>query len=257
MHKEDIKIEYQAEVCNASGRDDTALANAILNGVVMSMSFAAALAGKHVGDLTSQDMFHASQCSSIAIVGDDSLVACSYDVGVYKDEIIRNIRGFGLSVKAVITHSVLDITFLGMMPYLANCRYTWGPTIGRRSFKAYWKVDPAPCDLAAWTRGVAQQLQLYCNVPVMYDLACKVDELLHGQKVTKAVTEEYSVWTQVDSPRDHWDSQTLDWVAARYSSAGLTVAQITEDLQTISQISRLPAVVHLWTLNAAVVTDEL
>jgi hypothetical protein len=257
MHKENVKIEYQAEVCNASGRDDTALGNAILNGVVMSMSFAAALAGKDVGDLTVEDMHHASLCTSIAIVGDDSCVACSYDVEMYKDQIVKNIEGFGLSVKANTSYSVLDITFLGMMPYLANRRYTWGPTIGRRSYKAYWKVDPAPCDLAAWTRGVAQQLKLYCNVPVMYDLACKIDELLQGQKVTKMVADEYSVWTQVDSPRDHWDSQTLDWVAARYSNVGLTVAQMTEDLQTIAKITRLPAVVHLWTFQAAVVTDEL
>jgi len=257
LHKEDIKLEYQAEACNASGRDDTALANAILNGVVISMSFAAALAGKEVSELNSEDLRFASECTHIAVVGDDSLVACSFDVDQYKEAIIRNITGFGMVVKPQTTHSVLDLTFLGMMPYLANNRYTWGPTIGRRSYKAYWCVDPQACDLAAWTRGVAQQIMLYCNVPVMYDLACKIDSLLYGHKITKARAEEHSVWTQVDGPRDKWDAQTLDWVAARYSSAGLTVAQIREDLRTITTIRRLPCVVHLWTLSAAVALDEM
>jgi hypothetical protein len=151
----------------------------------------------------------------------------------------------------------LDLTFLGMMPYLANNRYTWGPTIGRRSYKAYWCVDPQACDLAAWTRGVAQQIMLYSNVPVMYDMACKIDSLLHGHKITKARVDEHSVWTQVDGPRDKWDAQTLDWVAARYASVGLTVAQIEEDLCTIATIRRLPAVVHLWTFAAAIAIDEM
>jgi hypothetical protein len=98
---------------------------------------------------------------------------------------------------------------------------------------------------------------LYSNVPVMYDMACKIDSLLHGHKVTKARVDEHSVWTQVDGPRDKWDAQTLDWVAARYASAGLTVAQIREDLRTITTIRRLPCVVHLWTLSAAVALDEM
>lgn len=254
--KEDVRISYEANICNASGRDDTALANALLNGLVLSLSFSAALAGKQIDDLTPEDVLNASEIVQIAIVGDDSLVACSMDVNQYVVQIEKNIASFGLMVKSQTTYSLVDVTFLGMMPYMVGGSFYWGPTIGRRVYKAFWQVDPCG-NLGAWTRGVAQQLELYANVPVLYDLAHRINQLLVGQKVTKVQEDENRVWATIDTARPHWDAATLDWVVARYAGAGLTVEQVREDLRTISRIDRLPAVVHLWTAEAAVCTDDL
>lgn len=254
--KESVKIAYEANVCNASGRDDTALANALLNGIVLSLSFAAALAGVSINELTAEQVLSASKCANIAIVGDDSLVACSFDVSLYAAEIEDNIKSFGLMVKSQFTYSLVDVTFLGMMPYFVAGSFIWGPTIGRRIYKAFWQSFPSG-NIGAWTRGVAQQLELYRNVPVLYDLAVRINQLLIGQKVTKFVGSEHAVWSERTTQTPKWDSSTLDWVAARYAKGGLTVGQITEDLETIKKIERLPAVVFLWTAQVAVCTDDL
>jgi hypothetical protein len=254
--KEDMKVEYQAEVCNASGRDDTALANALLNGIVLSLSFAAAIAQKRVGELTVADIAHAAELVDIAIVGDDSLVGCKFDVAPLVPAITRNIEGFGLQVESNSSYSLADVTFLGMMPYLVGGRYYWGPTLGRRLYKAFWQAE-AIGNPAAWARGVAQQMKLYANVPILYDLAAKVDELLHGHKVTVVTPDENRVWHSIDQANPHWDQTTLEWLSRRYAKQGVTSAMIRRDLKVISQIRRLPAIVHLETLDIAVCTDDL
>lgn len=255
-HKEGITIEYEADVCNASGRDDTALANALLNGIVLALSFSAAISGKLVKELNSSDVHKASQLVDIAIVGDDSLVACKFDCTPLVPAILRGIEGFGLNAEVHSSHSLLDVTFLGMMPYLAGGRYTWGPTIGRRMYKAFWQRE-AEGNLPAWTRGVAQQLKLCRNVPVLYDLARKVDELLDGKPATPVPFDEDRTWANRTTAAPLYDHQTVEWLAARYADHGLTPALVMEDLQTIQRIERLPAVVHLWTLRAAVCADDL
>lgn len=253
--KDDIKIEYLANVCNASGRDDTALANALLNGIVLSMSFAAALAGKLPSAVTEADLRYASEVVQIAIVGDDSLCACSFDVTPLKATIEQHIQSFGLQVVAESSHSLVDVTFLGMMPYMAQGTYTWGPTIGRRMYKAYWKADQAG-SIPAWTNGVAQQMSQWTNVPILCDLAKRVQELLKGHAVFTPQSDlEWKPWTAVPDSLPCWDESTLDWLCARYQ--GLTKPMIYEDLRTIQSINRLPAVAFLWTTEIACNQDDL
>lgn len=252
--KEGVTVEYWANVCNASGRDDTALANAILNGIVLSLSIASALCGVPIIELEKHHICYAQELAQIAVVGDDSLVACSLDIGQYVTQITANIESFGLIVKAQHSLNLWDVTFLGMMPYLSRSGLTWGPTIGRRIYKAFWQAEPKG-HLPAWTRGVAQQLALYANVPVLSDLARRVDSLLTGHSVTRAERCEYNTWSLIDDQMPPWDETTLEWVCRRYPL--LTPALILEDIKTIATINRLPAVVHLWTAAAAIAVDDL
>lgn len=254
--KEDLRIEYKAGVCNASGRDDTALANALLNGIVLSLSFAKVLSGKSFGDLSEDDVMRARDLVDIAVVGDDSLVACKFDCTCLMEEIQAAIRSFGLVVEANSSHSLLDVTFLGMMPYFAGGVFTWGPTVGRRLYKAFWQREPTG-HLPAWTRGVARQLSLYANVPVLFDLAQRVDRLLDKQKATPIEADENRTWTQRETAAPSYDDRTIEWLAARYAKHGLTPNLIREDLKTIRSIKRLPAVVHLWTTSIAASVDDL
>lgn len=244
LRKEDVKVKYQAAVCNASGRDDTALANALLNGIVLSLSFAAALARKRVADVTEEDLSVAAGLVDIAVVGDDSLVACKFDVSNYTADIQRNIESFGLSVKAEHSHELADVTFLGMMPYPVAGTLCWGPTIGRRLYKAFWQADPIG-NLPAWTKGVAEQLLQYANVPILYDLAKRVVELLPRTPSTKVQRDENRVWQSINHQNPLWDRMTVDWLCLRLRSKGVTPQMVYRDIERIQRIERLPAVVWL------------
>lgn len=254
LRKEEVSVEYFAEVCNASGRDDTALANAMLNGLVLSMSFAAALCGVPVSKLEREHMLVAADLVDIAIVGDDSLVACKFDVSKYRSAVEKNIRSFGLDATVETSEDLCDVTFLGMMPYPVAGQLYWGPTIGRRLYKAFWQREPVG-NLAAWSKGVAQQLSMFANVPILYECADQVQNLLRGHKVTKVVADENRAWTNVDQVMPHWDITTVDWLCRRYH--GLTPNMIDRDIRTIRRVKRLPAVLHLESLVIILSQDDL
>lgn len=245
VRKEDVRIEYQAEVCNASGRDDTALANALLNGIVLAISFAAALAGKAVWEVEEKDLMMASELCAIAVVGDDSLVACNFDVSEYEATIRENIATFGLIVKSKVSHDLCDMTFLGMMAYPVAGNLYWGPTIGRRLYKAFWQAEPCG-HLPAWVKGVCTQLRLYANVPILYDLSRKCLELLPTKTpVTRQLADEHQVWKAKETQAPEWDETTVAWLCRRFRDYGMTPAMFSRDLETIKTITRLPAVAYL------------
>lgn len=257
MPKFDTVVEFKAECMNASGRDDTGLSNAILNGMALAFSFSAALSGKTVLEVGVDEIRRASELVKIAVMGDDSLVACSFDVEPYRDVVLRELKRFGFVVKAVVTPNLHDVTFLGMMPYPVNGRFYWGPTIGRRMYKAFWQHDPKG-NLPAWTHGAAQQLALNACVPIVSDCAERVRELLKGKKATKIAPENEgygSAWTLRTSATPKYDDTTLQWLCLRYP--GLELPAIRRDLKTISQVSRLPALIRLTTTDIAFSLDEM
>ena len=57
---------------HASGRDDTVLANAILNRVAMVVSYAATWSGREIRHLREEDIDVAMNNMTLSIVGDDS-----------------------------------------------------------------------------------------------------------------------------------------------------------------------------------------
>jgi hypothetical protein len=89
----------------------------------------------------------------------------------------------------------------------------------------------------------------------LHELSAKIVDLLKGHKETAATKSEYSVWTLIDEKMPLWDDTTLDWICRRYPL--LTPAMMKEDLRTIGSITRLPAVVHLWTAEVTVAVDDL
>lgn len=252
--KEDIKVWYKAETMNASGRDDTALANALLNGLAISMSFAAALAGTTISQVTARDIMRASKLVRIAIVGDDSLVGCDFDVRPLAASIEAGLKTFGLVVKAECSTNLWDVTFLGGMPYPAGGNLYWGPTIGRRLYKAYWQAENVG-HLPAWTKGVAQQMLLSEHVPILYDIAERVVSLLPGQALTTVKPDENKPYQCRTVRTARWDSSTVEWLCRRYS--GMAPSFVYQDLLNIKAIGRLPAVLHSDVFLVCVAQDEL
>lgn len=256
LRKDEAVIKYFGPVMNASGRDDTALANALFNGIALSVSFAAALNGCDPISVTAGQLLALEDLVSIAVVGDDSLVACNFAVDGYKDAVLAALGRFGLVVKAGTSTELVDVTFLAQMPYRVGGQWLWGPVIGRRLYKAFWQADPVG-NLPAWVRGVAQQLAMYRHVPVLYDVAAKVDSLLPKGKVTPFKADEHRVWAARTAPTPMYDESTLANLAHRYRDQGLTVAAIRADCALISTITRLPAIVRLHTTDASLVVDDM
>jgi hypothetical protein len=256
LSKDEAVIWYLASIMNASGRDDTALANALVNGMCLALAFAAALARVSVFQLKAEHLSAVADMTSIAVVGDDSLVACSFDVTLLQDAIIGNLKAFGLVVKAESSYELADVTFLGMMPYQVGSDMIWGPTLGRRLYKAFWQEDPVG-NLPAWTLGVAKQLSLFRHVPLLVEMADQVISLLPGGKVTAFKADANRIWASRSAETRAYGPETLDWLCHRYRARGLTPSMIRSDVATITGISRLPAMVRLHTMEAALVCDDL
>lgn len=251
-----LTLKYAAGVCNCSGRDDTALANALLNGLVLSASFAAALAGVDLTELQPDHLESAKSLVDIAIVGDDSLVACKFDIGQYRQQVTDNIKRFGLVVKTESSDWIGDVTFLGMMPYPCGSELVWGPTIGRRFYKAFWQLE-SDDSLPAWTRGVARQLSLYRNVPLLSEAATRVDALLSSHKVTVQKADPNRIWASRTAATPRYSADCLEWVSRRYAEVGVTPDMIRRDLKVIQSVRQLPAVVRLEAVERILTVDDL
>jgi hypothetical protein len=252
--KDDVAFNWKSPVCNASGRDDTALANAILNGTVLSLSICAAINNVEVGDLTPAMISSMRSTTRISVVGDDSLVGFDFDIHPYADAIERNIRKFGLSVKAQHSTELMDVTYLAMFPLPVKGKgWLWAPTIGRRLYKAFWKKEEDG-NGPAWCRGVAQQLALCRHVPILYEMAIQVDGILVGGKITREVVDEYRTWAARTEETPHYDETTVNALCKRYQ---VTTAQVFEDIRRIRSIKSLPAVAHLVVPMKACMLDDL
>lgn len=257
MRKEHCKVKFQAQTCNASGRDDTALANALFNGLATACSLAAAISGKALESLCGSDLADASRCLKISIVGDDSLVAAHFNLEPFRTAYETNIKRFGLIVKAQIYHSIHDVTFLGQAPYTNRAGdWAWGPTIGRRLYKAGWKLERGG-NYPAWLHGVAQQTALYANVPLVSDWAQRTLGLMIGQKRTDVEYDENRPWAMPDVAMFPYDEVTLEWVAFRYREQGVSVPMLTRDIAALQSVERLPAVLHLESMERILLQDEL
>lgn len=252
FRSEGAKVCYQADTMMLSGRDDTALANALLNGMAIAFSFASALTGVPVHQVGAAELHIASQCVSIAIVGDDSLVCCDFDVEPLLPRVLAGIRAFGLVVKAGFSRDLCDVTFLGCMPYATSEGLFWGPTIGRRLYKAFWQQEPVG-HLPAWVHGVAQQMALVACVPVLHELGVRVCELLKGQAVLRQ-EDTYKHSRAAMTP--HWDDVTVEWLSRRYGGL-VTSAMVQRDVARVRDIRRLPCVIHSEVFQVCVCRDEL
>jgi len=250
VRKEGIAIKYQCPPCNASGRDDTALANALFNGLCLAASFAAELSGVEIEDLSASHLAEAERLCRISVVGDDSIVGCSFDVTRINP--VRHLKRFGLVVKAESSHYLGDVTYLGQMPYNVGGAWIWGPTLGRCLYKAFWQLerDTHP---VAWLRGVAQQLSLFRHVPVLHEFAQRVLLLTTGPS-TPVRRDPNRPWTMRDSPTPSWDSTTLVHLAKRYN---VPSDLILGDIRLVQQVLTLPCVGRFPFLNVCVTQDDL
>jgi hypothetical protein len=241
-------LAYIAEVMNASGRDDTALANAILNALVILVSTTCAYLGKRVASITPSDLQFAWIHLRIAIVGDDSLVfgplLHETEHRAFQQRLSQNISEFGLDAddtKINVSNDPADAVFLGMRLYPVDGHWLWGRTIGRAVFKFGWKCAPMPPDRGSWMAGEAEAMSItHAHVPILSDLAnAYLQWWQHGPR-SRPPPDPYRPWT-TSGPRPAYQYDTLVHVSRIY---GVPFPSLVSCISLIRSISQFPCVIN-------------
>lgn len=266
-------MKYQAPVCNASGRDDTALANALLNGFATYLSVCAAWLRRPVEDLSVQEVQRCMTEIRLSVCGDDSLgwvPLCGEERMVeFRADFNTNIEKFGFVAKLCTSTQVDECVYLGMRPYPTKGGWFWGKTIGRASYKMGWMIDQPGRDPMAHVTGIAD-MHVLCSshVPVLSDLAKKIVELRQGARRTPQLLDPEKPWEWTYQAGVAYDEVTLAAVARVYSrrdTAGnpcdyereVTVRDVQDLIGEIEKVERLPCVIDHWLWKHMVFSDDL
>ena len=273
------EMKYAADVMLASGRDDTSLMNALLNGLVMGLCVAAAVAGVELEDLQPEHVLFAKAYIRISICGDDTLGFLPKHLWPDRARIMsaieRNISRFGLVTKLDCTCYLGSAVYLGMRPYNVPTptgrRWLWGRTVGRAAFKFGWMLDLSKGDAAAWATGVADSVvRTQPYVPILSDLARQTLKLREGARRTPVVADENKPWTnwtvQVETQNLTYDRQTLLCLEKSYATPTLyggegpvrapSVEDFLRTIRTIEAVPCLPYVIDDMALRFMCVTDD-
>lgn len=242
-------LKYEAPTMNASGRDDTSLLNAVLNGVCTVLSIAAAIHECSVLDLTEVMVRATLSRLVLGVAGDDSIWTLSgvegSEVPALEARVADGIRSFGFIPTMKVSNRVEDMVFLGMRPYPVNGNWYWGKTIGRAIYKMGWAQLRGKKDLLAHITGVAS-MHAKCSphVPILADMAQKIVELRSGCRATPVAVDSNKPWEWTREGNPPYAQDTLEYVARCYSthSRTVTAADIKRVIALIRGISRIPCV---------------
>lgn len=255
-------IKYQARVMNASGRDDTSLANALLNGVCFLVSAAAALARKPIFQLTTEDVNLALSRIHLSVCGDDSLCLVdatfsTHELDGFKADLAANISSFGFNAgadKMQVSRDPFDFVYLGMRPYPVSGQWYFCRTIGRAIWKMGWVLDGMGLDGPSRVTGDAvATVTTQAAVPVLSDYAIGYLASREGCKRILPVCDPNKPWTQgVRTPA--YDSETLAYVARGYK---VGFAELQRLCNTLRERRSFPWVCDDSVLTRMVYHDDL
>lgn len=267
-------FRFKANVMNASGRDDTAFANAILNGFAAYISATAAYLRKSVFSVTVEDLNRISDDLLLSVCGDDSLGRLPYMGKARAEEFCRdmaaNIAIFGFEAKLNCSESLYDCVYLGMRPYPTRKGWFWGKTIGRATYKMGYIVAKDTNDALAHITGVAD-MHVMCSshVPVLSDLAQRILTLRQGAKRTPIVPDPEKPWEWTYQSNVKYDDVTIQAVVDAYNfkrtkvrsfqadSCSLTVPELQQLIADIQGIDTLPFVLNSPTWRKLIWADDL
>lgn len=248
-------IKYQAATMNASGRDDTALANGVLNGIAMFISITAVIVNKRVSDVDAGDVCRCINLIRISVTGDDSFgFVLQAPVARLIADTPRNIAEFGFEAKLCCPETIFEQIYLGMRRYPTNGRWYLGRTIGRALYKVGFKSAPFGKSLGAWMAGECQAICLTeAHVPILSDFAAAYLRWWGSRPVTPFVPDPNRPWTTGER-RPAYDQSTLEYVAQGY---GVTVGLVEACIAEIRAIEQFPCVLSSPLLGRMVTVDEL
>lgn len=194
-------LKYQGRVMNASGRDDTALANAILNGVAMLLSVTAAWLGKPLREIGAGDLEQISSELLLSVCGDDALGFLPPCTPSVADEFITRCRGhlkaFGFMAKMFWSNRFEDAVYLGHRPLPVNGVWYWAKTVGRCIYKLGWQCRVRG-DPQAHMAGIMKMHEICSgHVPILGDLAKEWLKSVKGSKVNHWSPDPNKPWEEM------------------------------------------------------------
>lgn len=257
MHGKGWTIKYRAYVMNASGRDDTALANALLNGAAMFLSLVSVYARKPVVALTEADVRHWSGVLNLSICGDDSLAVLPYlpvTEEVFRSELSAALASFGFTAgsdKMKISREPFDFVYLGMRPHCSEGKWYFAKTIGRALWKFGWQLDKDG-DVGAWMAGNCEQVVATQQiVPILYDTA---EAYLEGYWGPVNREEDlYRPW-QRTTATPLYDSDVVRYLARGY---GVSYAEFCDCIVYVRRQRCFPCVLCHPVLTKILCVDEM
>jgi len=187
--------KVRAPSMNASGRSDTALMNAIINGYVQLASYLVASLNKPLNTITDEEHERFMSTFGIGLLGDDSLTfADKFDdmQRLVADEVSH----YGFETRDMkVWQNVAFATFLGqrLYPVLENGKQTiaWGPTIGRKLYKMGTALDVQPAPLQWLKSNMKAILITSPHVPIISDIASTLNSMLVGLAEDEFTTTQY------------------------------------------------------------------
>lgn len=269
-------LKYTGRVMNASGRDDTALANAILNGVAMMLSVSSAWCAVPLRSTTRAHIERTTSELMLSVCGDDAL-GFMPDVSEermlnFRDTCKKNLVDFGFDAKFYISRRFEDAVYLGHRPYLVGGMWYWGKTLGRCLYKLGYQRGIAG-DARAYFKGIcAMHRVCSAHVPILSDITEAYMARTTGAKVNPYVTDPNRPWEEMGKfGPGYYDYTTVCSVARAYTTGkqpGREAVDPNDVLITPQDIYELrdyvrehvrgsPCVLDHWLLRHMVWVDEL
>ncbi len=271
-------FKYQGRVMNASGRDDTALANAILNGVAMLLSVTAAWYNIPLREVTHGHIIGISSDLLLSVCGDDALgflPSCEHARSLELITQIRaNLQLFGFSPKLFCSDRFEDAVYLGHRPLPYAGTWYWTRTVGRCLYKLGWQCRIRG-DPRAHFHGV-MKMHESCSlgVPILGDITASWLRVSKGAKVNPWKPDPNKPWEEMGkaAPKQYY-SDTVAAFARAYTVSkddlrqDLGVQDVRVTPENVMECSRYvteqvllakgrPCVLDHWLLRHMVAVDE-
>lgn len=260
-----IRHYLQAPVMNASGRDDTALLNALLNGTCQLMCVAAQYHRVPIVELTHHHIAATLRVVDLIVLGDDSLCVVP-ELDVYGRPISLKehqdlLSLFGFEAKVAAEHyEPRQADFLAMRPFPAmkfgRRIASWAPVLGRRLYKHHWWLKPSG-DAKKWLAEVSySELVAFPHVPLLSHIASRTLKLTRTREFSPdgvGLTDNpYSPWYRFQALQLDPVPEAMDVLADVYGVDSLVMWDLVAH---VGDVVSLPVVLSHYALDRIFAKD--
>lgn len=271
-------FKYQGRVMNASGRDDTALANALLNGIAMLLSVTAAWYKLDLREVQEHHVIRISSDLLLSVCGDDALgflPSCTMsDQLEFITRARQNLTAFGFKAKMFSSDRLEDAVYLGHRPIEVDGKWYWARTLGRCLYKLGWQCKVRG-DPTAHFHGICKMHGVCSShVPILSDICKAWLAQRSGTKINAWQPDPNKPWEEMGRPApDHYSDDTLRCLARAYTvdrrpcrtdlsvqDVLVTEADVRNCIQyvvtSVTEARGAPCVLDHWLLRHMVCVDE-
>lgn len=260
---------------NASGRPDTAFANAVLNCLGTLLAITAAWLQKPLRQVEISDLRRMQSDLLVSFCGDDTLGSLPWVEEGRAIQFVQdskaNLIEFGFKAKFFASDRLEDCVYLAHRPLCVAGRWYWAKTLGRCLYKLGYQVKQSG-DPRAHFMGIAD-MYIRCagHVPVLSDICRQWVACNPGAKISRPKLEEECPWQMAGlfGPA-HYDDSTLEAVARAYTvnrrpcrtdlspqDVMVTASDVSDCIQYVKDtIQGVPCVLDHWLLRHMVWVDE-